>query len=227
MAQKNYDAIVSDYQMPGEDGIDFLKSLRSVKNNIPFILFTGKGREEVVIEALNSGADSYLQKGGGSNAQFVELEYKVKEAVRRRRSEEALHKSEEKFVKAFYGNGADMFLAKANDGLVIDVNDTWLRSMGYRREEVIGKSVNDLRIWKHPEHRAGLVCELREHGMVSNKEYEFVAKDGRCIFGLFSAHLINIDGEELLLSSSLNITERKRVEEELQRIGANVEDSPR
>ncbi|NMB79332.1 MAG: response regulator [Methanomicrobiales archaeon] len=48
-----YDAIVSDYQMPAIDGIEFLQSLRAAGNNVPFILFTGRGREEVVIRAFN------------------------------------------------------------------------------------------------------------------------------------------------------------------------------
>lgn len=60
MAEKRYDAIISDYQMPEMNGIEFLKMLRSQGNGIPFVLFTGKGREEVVIEALNSGADFYM-----------------------------------------------------------------------------------------------------------------------------------------------------------------------
>ena len=59
-----YDAIISDYQMPGIDGIAFLKHVRASGDSIPFILFTGRGREEVVIQALNEGADFYLQKGG-------------------------------------------------------------------------------------------------------------------------------------------------------------------
>lgn len=52
-----YDAIVSDYQMPGKDGLQVLKELRQSGNIVPFILFTGKGREEVAVEALNLGAD--------------------------------------------------------------------------------------------------------------------------------------------------------------------------
>ena len=60
---QQYDAIVSDYQMPEMDGIALLTAIRSKGDETPFILFTGKGREEVAIQALNAGADYYLQKG--------------------------------------------------------------------------------------------------------------------------------------------------------------------
>jgi len=80
-----YDAIVSDYQMPEMDGIEFLKTVRGSGSDMPFIIFTGKGREDVVIEAINNGADFYLQKGGNPKAQFAELSHKIKHAVRERR----------------------------------------------------------------------------------------------------------------------------------------------
>ena len=60
----SYDAIVSDYLMPGMDGIAFLREVRERFGDIPFILFTGRGREDVVIRALNEGVDFYLQKIG-------------------------------------------------------------------------------------------------------------------------------------------------------------------
>jgi len=82
----SYDAIISDYQMPGMDGIEFLKKVRSAGNTIPFILFTGRGREEIVIEAINNGADFYLQKGGDPRSQFAELEHKIHQAVQQRRA---------------------------------------------------------------------------------------------------------------------------------------------
>jgi len=81
LARTSYDCIISDYQMPVMDGIAFLKTIRSRGNVVPFIIFTGKGREEVVIEALNSGADFYLQKGGDPKAQFVELAHKIRQAI--------------------------------------------------------------------------------------------------------------------------------------------------
>ncbi|MEN6609868.1 MAG: response regulator [Methanoregulaceae archaeon] len=81
------DVIVSDYQMAGIDGIDVLKEIRKSGNATPFIIFTGKGREEVVIEALNEGADFYLQKGGDPKSQFAELEHKIFQAYRRQHAE--------------------------------------------------------------------------------------------------------------------------------------------
>jgi PAS domain S-box-containing protein len=84
---KNYDAVISDYQMPEMNGIDFLKKVRASGSTVPFIIFTGKGREDVVIQALNEGADFYLQKGGDPVAQFTELSHKVRQAVQQRRAE--------------------------------------------------------------------------------------------------------------------------------------------
>ena len=89
--ESTFDAIVSDFQMPVINGITLLREIRST-SDIPFILFTGKGREEVVIDAINSGADFYLQKGGDPAAQFAELGHKILQAVSRRKAERALHK---------------------------------------------------------------------------------------------------------------------------------------
>jgi PAS domain S-box-containing protein len=76
-----YDAIISDYEMPEMDGIQFLKIVREKYPRIPFIIFTGKGREEIVIESLNNGADYYVKKGGDPRSQFAEISSKVKHAV--------------------------------------------------------------------------------------------------------------------------------------------------
>ena len=95
-----YAAVVSDYQMPEMDGIALLKRVREAGSRVPFIIFTGKGREEVAIEALNTGADFYLQKGGDPRAQFAELSNAIRQLAGRRKAEIALRKSEEMLHKA-------------------------------------------------------------------------------------------------------------------------------
>jgi DNA-binding response OmpR family regulator len=99
LREQQFDAIVSDYQMPGMDGISLLQYLREMDSSTPFIIFTGRGREEVVIDALNCGADFYIQKGGGSVAQYAELRKKIEYAIEKKQAEAALWRSTETFRK--------------------------------------------------------------------------------------------------------------------------------
>ncbi|MDD3399199.1 MAG: PAS domain-containing protein [Candidatus Methanomethylophilaceae archaeon] len=93
----SYDVIVSDYQMPGLDGISFLKAIRSMGIEIPFVVFTGRGRESVAMEALNNGADFYLHKGGDPRSQFAELNNVINLLYSRRRSQMLLSRSEDRY----------------------------------------------------------------------------------------------------------------------------------
>lgn len=94
LKQGDFDIIVSDYEMPGMNGIDLLKKVKSADHDIPFIIFTGRGREHVAIEALNYGASFYLQKGGDPKSQFAELKNMIEQAVRRKKAEEEVKLNE-------------------------------------------------------------------------------------------------------------------------------------
>jgi DNA-binding NtrC family response regulator len=84
----SFDVILSDYQMPGTDGIAFLKMLQERQCTIPFILFTGRLSEEVLVEAINNGAMFSLRKGGDTRTRFAELEQKIRIASQRHRAGE-------------------------------------------------------------------------------------------------------------------------------------------
>ncbi len=94
-----YDAVVSDYLMPEMDGIALLKRVRGSGSQVPFIIFTGRGREEVAIEALNNGANFYLQKGGDPKAQFTELANAIRQLAGRQRAEVAVLRTKEMLQK--------------------------------------------------------------------------------------------------------------------------------
>ncbi len=87
LSSETFDAVVSDYQMPGMDGIQLLREVRKQYPRLPFIIFTGKGRETVVMDALEHGADFYVQKGGDPRPLFAELSHKIVKAVEKREDE--------------------------------------------------------------------------------------------------------------------------------------------
>lgn len=80
--------------MPGMDGIEFLRKIW-MNSDIPFILFTGRSREEVVITALNGGADYYVQKGGNPNALFAALSHNIHLIVKHKKAEAELRRERE------------------------------------------------------------------------------------------------------------------------------------
>ncbi len=92
-----YDVVVSDYAMPEMDGITFLKAVKERDPELPFVLFTGRSREELAIEALNCGADYYLQKDGGPALMFAQLSHHIKLAADRFRAKRARLESEERY----------------------------------------------------------------------------------------------------------------------------------
>lgn len=77
----SYDVVVSDYDMPIMDGITFLKTIRDRSINIPFIMFTGVSKEDVIHKAMENGVDSFIQKIGDPKAQYSELSEKIWQAV--------------------------------------------------------------------------------------------------------------------------------------------------
>ena len=99
LAIGNYDIVVSDYEMPQKNGLQFLKEIRQSKSQIPFILFTGKGREEVAIKALNLGADGYHNKQGSPETVYGELSHSIKLLVERNKTKIALREQDLRFTK--------------------------------------------------------------------------------------------------------------------------------
>ncbi len=99
--EKAYDVIVVDYQMPSMDGLQLLELLRNQNNNIPFIILTGRGREDIAIRALNLGANRYIKKRMDTESQFNELFQAIKDIVRHSRVQHALQESEERYRNLF------------------------------------------------------------------------------------------------------------------------------
>jgi len=123
MQSENYDAVVVDYSLPGMDGIELLKILRARGLQIPFVLFTGKGKEETAVQALNCGADFYLQKGANPQLLFTELVNMLRKSVRSNRSEAAAREGE-RFLSSVFSSIQDGISVLDKDLNIIRVNQT-------------------------------------------------------------------------------------------------------
>ncbi len=126
--------------------------------------------------------------------------------------EKALRESEEKFRLAFHTSPDSINLNRLEDGVYIDINDGFTKLMGYTRQDVLGKSSLALNIWANPEDRQLLLAGLKEHGIVENLEAEFTDKNGQNKTALMSARILHINDEDLILSVTRDITERKQAE---------------
>jgi PAS domain S-box-containing protein len=152
----SYDVIVSDFQMPHMDGIEFLKRVRAAKGDIPFILFTGRGREEVVIEAINSGADFYLQKGGEPKAQFAELAHKIRQLVRRT-SVEGMLQQNETWFQTIIRHSDEVITLLNRDGVMIYASPPVQPMLGYKAMNMTGKKLMD---FIHPDDASAVKQEF-------------------------------------------------------------------
>ncbi len=214
LSNKSFDAIVSDYQMPEIDGIEFLTTVRERFGDIPFILFTGRGREEVVIAAINNGADFYLQKGGDPKAQFTELAHKIRQSVRRKQAETLVKESGEKFRTIFENSPYPIAINSIPDGTFISVNQEFVQSSGYTLAEVLGKRPTEIGLLSVLDF-GRLASHLLVSGRIDNMPVALIGKGGNRIHASFSTIPVTINNKPAILTMAAEVTKLKRIEEEL------------
>lgn len=216
-----YKAIISDYQMYGMDGITLLKEVRQAFGPVPFILFTGKGREEVVVQALNNGADFYLQKGPDVTSMFAELENMVLHAFRRKEAETAVRISEERL---------ELAMEASNDGLwdwhpeenQMFWNARSHQMLGYEADEIV-PSFDTWMNFMHPDDKGRVTKAIQDYfsDVISTYEVDFrvKAKNGAWIWIQSRGKVVQRDhnGRPVrMIGTHSNINDRKLAEERLK-----------
>ena len=210
-----YDIVVSDYEMPQKDGLQFLTELRRTKNDIPFILFTGKGREEVAIKALNLGADAYHNKQGSPETVYGELSHNISLVVDRNRAKQALEESEKRY-RILMEQASDAILVHDEKGIIIGANQRACKNLGYTKEELVGMTTVDIES-EIPENKKNASSWLKVvAGEALTLESHQKRKDGSIFPVEVSLGPITIDKKILVIGLTRDITERKKKEELLK-----------
>ncbi|MGA7936455.1 MAG: AAA family ATPase [Kovacikia sp.] len=138
--------------------------------------------------------------------------------MERKQAEEALQISETKFSTAFRSSPDAITISTLRDGRYIEVNDSCLRMLGYRREEILGRNGLELNIWAKTEDQEAIKQLLQQQGTVANLEVNFRKKSGEVFPGLFSAEVIHLENEPCLLAVATDITMLKQAEKALERL---------
>ena len=218
LGEEAYDVVVSDYQMPGKDGLEFLKELRQKGNRIPFILFTGKGREEVAIKALNLGADQYLNKVGDPETVYGELAHSIRRAVERKRAQKIIEESEEKY-KNLFELAPDGILTLNFDGVITSCNTNVMTMSGYSKEEIVGKRFSELSFIPSEEISAyvDVFASLVKGEAPKPLEATWRRKNGALCVLEFRIGFIKENGRIVGIESiARDITDRRKMEEALK-----------
>jgi PAS domain S-box-containing protein len=175
----------------------------------------------------------HIRKDGGRipvdiNTSLVQYEGRaavlavVRDVTERRRAEEKLRESEARFRTAFQTSPDSISITRLSDGMCVDINEGFTATLGYTREEAVGRSAIDLGVWRDPADRQRAMETLGRQGFVHGMETAIRLKDGRVRTLLISANVLMLQGEPHMLAIARDITDLKAAEEDRRKLEAQI-----
>lgn len=163
----------------------------------------------------------FFQKDStGKVSGFIGL---IRDVSDRMRAETTIRESEKKYRTAFKTIPDALSISRLSDGLFVETNEGFTRTIGYEPEEIVGKTAGEVEIWADPSDRNKLVDSLKKHGQVEGLEAKFRTKDGKNVHGLMSAAIISLKDEPHILSITRDYSEKKLAEMELRKLKIELE----
>jgi PAS domain S-box-containing protein len=213
------DLVLMDIILGGTiDGIEASLRIRE-KIDVPIVFLTAHSDQKTLGRAKQTGPHGYILKPVNRNEIISTIEtvlYRHNLEKRLREREEALRASEEKLSKAFGFSPSAISITRMSDGTFIDVNESFLSLYGFNRDEVTGVSSLNLEIWPLPSDRERFVSALSRKGSLRDRDVTITTRRGEKRLASMSATLIDLGGEQHVLTVLNDITERKTVEEALR-----------
>jgi PAS domain S-box-containing protein len=215
--------IIADYAMPQFDAIGALKILQEQGFDIPFIVVTGAIGDEIAIECMKEGASDYLLKDRMARLSLAVTHALEEKKLRdeRRRVEHSLKESEKKF-RTLFNNASDGIIIHDMEVRILEVNDVLCDRIGFSRDELLQMTVMEI---ETPDYAAMIKGKIKELLAEPHVFFEsaIVHRDGSIIPIELSSRLIEYEGQRAVLSIIRDITVRKRAEEALKRLNAELE----
>jgi two-component system NtrC family sensor kinase len=229
MGKNPYDVVVSDYRMPEKDGLKFLKELREKGNTIPFIILTGKGMEEVAAQALNLGADHYINKSIDSELMFSEIAHDIIKIVERKRAFLAAYLRQER-LKAVLDSSPNAIMIIDLQCNIIDCNQETLRLTRFSsKKEMIGKNLLSFVEERDRQRISKSVKTALKEDKIKNVEFNLLTQIGKGLAVELSASAIK-DSEKnptSIVVTLSDITKRRLAENKLGQYSKRLEENQR
>ena len=214
-----YDCLVSDYDMPDMNGITLAKQIRK-NSNIPIILYTGRGSEEIAEQAYSVGINDYIRKENHP-AHYQVLAERIRQAVERSRAEKALRESEERY-RALIENSPNAISVTIGDKIVY-ANPTRIKMAGLNDlSKLIGTS-SQLQVVEEDRAAIEKRRKMREKGKRPSSPFEFrlIGSDGSIRYVVDYCSEIVYNGVKALQHMLMDVTEHKLFEERLEALHRN------
>jgi len=224
LAADDFDCIVSDYQMPEQNGIEFLEYIREEYPDLPFILYTGKGSEEVASDAISAGVTDYLQKDGGTT-QYTVLANRIRNAVENYYAQMELADREQR-LNLFFEQSPLGVIEWDENFDVVRMNDAAEEVLGYAENDLAGRSWGAIVPESDRDTVADVVSDLLENKGGYHNINENVRKDGeRIICEWHNRVVTDEDGAVVAIFSQFqDITNRTKHEDALEELHGATRD---
>jgi PAS domain S-box-containing protein len=228
---ESIDCVVSDYSMPETNGLEFLRAVRNEYEELPFLLLTGKGSEDIASEAISTGVTDYLQKKQGTE-HYSLLANRITNAIEQYRAGKELKQQKRELetlknrFQSFVNHSPDVISALDEDGFIQYQSPAVERVLGYEQDELVGTKAIE---YVHPDDRERvsegfLNAAETDEGTLLSQEFRIKHADGSWVW----IESITSTDEEYrnggYVINSRDITERKRRERELEQKTERLEE---
>ena len=210
----DFDCVLSDYLMAEMDCLELASKIRET-TDIPIIMYTGQGSEEVAERAFEIGIDDYIRKEAISSHYQV-LAKRIVSAVERKRTRELLAESEEKYRRLWEDSSDGLVIVDKRSGGILDFNEEFIRQTGRSHGELQSLKFWDIQPSTARESIREKFLEERDEGSVISTETQFQKPSGEAVDIDLLSREIKIGDREVFQSRCRDITEQKRYQERLE-----------